>query len=384
MCIPLICACMNDVVRHCAGMAEEDTKTRFYLHFMGQNPDMGADEESLLSMAAPMRAETVRAGFMTEIALKNLHWEYEKFSRYMDVFEDEFLAQYCDELRGYIRRRVKGCSGQLTKDRVIEVLKDLNKTHKNWWMRNDYKVRFWERLRQMFPDCCDGVVSEKLRWDQEAAGNHERPERNEYLVPSKRQQVYLNYFGVGLPAWANQGDASAFIEQIIADTRLEEKQQKWQKERFRLYPDLYADKIQAGKFPYIGSFRRYVRRKVKGADGNLTKNKIDHILSLMDERDPGWFFSMYMEDPELEERNHREMFDLLKETYPECVYSKGDTRIPTPLPPKPKPRSDQWGSKNDGWSPTPKTAIRSRSQEQSGCGSILLLIVVFCLLSFVK
>lgn len=359
-------------------MPDQAAKLRFYLNYMGASPDLGADEDSLWEMAKTYLSETVNAGYKTETALKNRRWEDDRFSRHMDVFEDDFFEKYFEELRGYVRSRVKGCSGQLTKEKVIFTIRELNRTHKNWWMRNDYKILFWERLRQIHPECCDGIVSDKLQSEKEYWRDVESPERRDLLPPTDKQKVYLRYFEVALPSWANRGDAKAFIGQIIENSELESKKQRWQKERFALYPDLYADEIRGAKFTYADSFYRYLRRKVTGAAGRFTEKKLDHILDLMDQREAGWFFSMYMEDQALEERNHKMMFEILTEVYPECVYSKGDPRIPPPPEKISRQPPSSRRVQDDGWNPRPTT--RKRKKEESGCGCIVLVVIVLWIL----
>lgn len=356
-------------------MDNAENKLREYLGYMGVSVKEETPFEELECMVSLCRGENVDSGYMTENALKNRRWEHDKYVQNYGLFEDEFLEQYTDELRKYVRSRVKGCSDKLTKDKIENVLKALGRIKPKWWTRNEYKIVFWDELKAMYPGCCDGNLSEKLEWDRSYWTDVDSDDRRDLLAPTQKQSAMLKYFDVNIPVWANRGDASAFIRILIGDSSLEAKRNRWQFDRFRLHPEIYAHEIELAKFEYADSFYRFVRKRVKGAAGRLTEEKLLCVLETMDARNPGWFFSITMENPDLEDRNHNSMFDILREKHPECIYPKGSPFLP------PKPTLNQKGSKHPK-SKTNGDALAINIDETTlGCLILLLVVVLLAVFS---
>ncbi len=59
-------------------------------------------------------------------------------------------------MHSYVRSRVIGCSGVLTKTKVVSVIQALCAKDQAWMNKTGRSELFWGELKQMYPDCCDG------------------------------------------------------------------------------------------------------------------------------------------------------------------------------------------------------------------------------------
>ena len=65
-------------------------------------------------------------------------------------------GELVESLHSYVRSKVIGCSGVLTKTKVVSVIQALCVKDQNWMNKSGRNELFWGELKQMFPACCDG------------------------------------------------------------------------------------------------------------------------------------------------------------------------------------------------------------------------------------
>jgi hypothetical protein len=87
-------------------------------------------------------------------------WITDRFIIYPDLYAPEFQL-YLDEelpelLHTYVRGRVAGAAERLTKSRIREVVHALTRDNPDWWRQPNRRELFFDRLREMYPACCEG------------------------------------------------------------------------------------------------------------------------------------------------------------------------------------------------------------------------------------
>jgi hypothetical protein len=87
-------------------------------------------------------------------------WITDRFILHPDLYGPEF-QRYLDEelpelLHAYVRGRVAGAAERLTKPKIREVVHALTRDDREWWRQPTRRELFFERLRQMYPACCEG------------------------------------------------------------------------------------------------------------------------------------------------------------------------------------------------------------------------------------
>lgn len=86
-------------------------------------------------------------------------WHTERLILYPDAYAIELKEFLRDELpkslHNYVRKRVVGAAENLTKAKIRHVVDNLTGEDARWWHQPDHQAVFFERLRQMYPGCCD-------------------------------------------------------------------------------------------------------------------------------------------------------------------------------------------------------------------------------------
>lgn len=87
-------------------------------------------------------------------------WIFQRLVLHPELYSSE-LADFLDknlpdELHAYIRGQIVGSSERLTKSKIGEVIDVLLKENPAWWHSSYRKAIFHDRLKLMYPGCCDG------------------------------------------------------------------------------------------------------------------------------------------------------------------------------------------------------------------------------------
>lgn len=87
-------------------------------------------------------------------------WITDRFILYPDIYASEFQKYLNEELptllHTYVRGRVTGAAERLTKPKIREVVHELMRDDRDWWRQAKRRELFFERLRQVYPACCEG------------------------------------------------------------------------------------------------------------------------------------------------------------------------------------------------------------------------------------
>ena len=94
-------------------------------------------------------------------------WHIDRLVLHPDLYTDELTDHLSnalpEQLHTYVRGQIVGASEKLTKSRILDVVQALNRENSRWWHQPQYEAVFVERLRQMYPGCCDGRSLEVKR-----------------------------------------------------------------------------------------------------------------------------------------------------------------------------------------------------------------------------
>jgi hypothetical protein len=133
-----------------------------YLSFMGvHNATSLSKREAadLIESNSFLPEVDTMAAFLRQQSLKS-SWTFQRLVLYPELYSSE-LADFLDkdlpdELHAYARGQIVGSSERLTKSKIKEVMGVLLKEDSTWWHSSYRKAIFHDRLKIMYPGCCDG------------------------------------------------------------------------------------------------------------------------------------------------------------------------------------------------------------------------------------
>jgi hypothetical protein len=92
-------------------------------------------------------------------------WHTERLFLYPELYAFELRehlnSTLTEVLHAYVRSRIVGASEKLTKTRIQHVMLLLTKEDTSWWHSPHHETVFFERLKQVYPGCCDGRTPER-------------------------------------------------------------------------------------------------------------------------------------------------------------------------------------------------------------------------------
>jgi hypothetical protein len=134
-----------------------------YLNYMGVS---NADQLSKLAAAKLIEANSFigEAKCTAEFNRLRSHqerWNRERLILHPEVYAIELKQFLRDELpatlHSYVRQQMVGASEKLTKAKIRRVIEELTAGNRGWWHETDFQAIFFERLTQLYPNCCDGI-----------------------------------------------------------------------------------------------------------------------------------------------------------------------------------------------------------------------------------
>jgi hypothetical protein len=109
-------------------------------------------------------AESLAA--IERIQVKQSRWHEERLKLYPELYASDlkyFLSvDLPNSLHGYVRRRMVGASETLSKAKIRRVVEILTGENSRWWHNSNRPEIFFDRLRQIYPGCCDGRTPEQI------------------------------------------------------------------------------------------------------------------------------------------------------------------------------------------------------------------------------
>lgn len=129
-----------------------------------------------------------------------------------------------------------------------------------------------------------------------------------------KQRAFLSFLGLPIPPSLTSQEASEMIDSIDAHPdpslreQIWERSRAWPTERVFLHPDLYGEEFVHTELPDL--MHTYVRHRITGAIGRLTKSKIQKVIEDLNRTSPKWWAA----------RNRGDIFmDRLGLLFPACV-----------------------------------------------------------------
>jgi len=139
-----------------------------YLTYMGvaNTAQLTKKEASDLIDSNPFLEGANSLAAIERIQTRQSRWHEERLKLYPELYAYE-LKEFLHEdlpnsLHGYVRRRIVGASELLTKAKIRRVVETLTSEDAHWWHPSNHQEIFFERLRQMYPGCCDGRTTDQL------------------------------------------------------------------------------------------------------------------------------------------------------------------------------------------------------------------------------
>ena len=129
---------------------------------------------------------------------------------------------------------------------------------------------------------------------------------------TEKQKALLKYLGIPFTAATTKDQAALLINETIEDPRLAGLLTKWNTERMKIRPDLFAAEIQEQKEARAGEYFEICQ--TEGADyfTKITKPHCQVIVGYLDGKFPHW-----NEDPKTAPRNY--FFPAVAEKFPQLV-----------------------------------------------------------------
>jgi hypothetical protein len=151
------------------------------------------------------------------IQARQTQWHEERLKLYPDLYAfelQEFLGEDLPaSLHGYVRKRIVGASETLTKAKIRRVIETLTGENSCWWHQSNHPELFFERLRQMYPGCCDGHPTPALNIAESSP--HVEQVFN-HSDPTQRQIMLLRFWNRMDLANRSRGEIVNWLENFYA------------------------------------------------------------------------------------------------------------------------------------------------------------------------
>lgn len=163
--------------------------------------------------------------------VKRKNWVSDRLNLHPQLYDRELAEELSNSLHNYVRSRVVGASDDLTKKKIEAVVFALTKNDGHWWQQPNHKSVFFERLRQMYPGCCDGHAPERLNNLSTIIANSDALNSIEDLKemdnsPTPRQIMVLRFWNRMDLANRSRGEIVDWLEHFYAqDSR---RKSAWQ------------------------------------------------------------------------------------------------------------------------------------------------------------
>lgn len=139
-----------------------------YLNYMGvQNADHLTKQQTYdLIQSGSVLGESKNVTDSEKLQARQDYWHKQRLIQHPDLYPRElnefFEKELPESLHAYVRNRVVGSSDLLTKPIIQDVIFKLNEENPEWWRKAGYQSIFFDRLKQIYPRCCDGHAPKRL------------------------------------------------------------------------------------------------------------------------------------------------------------------------------------------------------------------------------
>lgn len=109
-------------------------------------------------------SDLIQAGHFSQPPMAGDGWHIDRMFLYPELYP--FELKYLENglhahLHAYVRTQFVGSSEKLTKEKVVRVIRALTEENAFWWHTPQRNAVFLERLKQVYPGCCDGHAPER-------------------------------------------------------------------------------------------------------------------------------------------------------------------------------------------------------------------------------
>lgn len=136
-----------------------------------------------------------------------------------------------------------------------------------------------------------------------------------------KQKAFLTFLGIDFPGNLTKGRATTLLEAAAENPHKTERMKRWETEKLRLHPELFAEEIQAKKENRAQHFLEICQREGTEYFHDVTKAHTQVLVAYLDVQHPRW-----------DERANasRYLFAALAEKFPQLVKlsAKGQLKYP--------------------------------------------------------
>ena len=145
-----------------------------------------------------------------------------------------------------------------------------------------------------------------------------------------RQKAFLSYMGIAIPPDLTREKAALLINDEMENPKDAGRLQRWNQDRFRLHPDLFADEIKTKKENRANFFHEVCQGEGAEFFEKVTKAHTQVLVDYLDKRYPNW-------DARDDEAKYNYLFPAIAEKFPQLVKRGAKGRFKYPEGPKVAP-----------------------------------------------
>jgi len=144
---------------------------------------------------------------------------------------------------------------------------------------------------------------------------------------TERQKAFLSYMAIHFPPDATKAQAALLVNEAMENPNDPGRVSRWNEDRLRLHPDLFAPEIRARKENRASHFFEMVEMKGSGYFNNVTKAHCQVLVGYLDVQYPNW-------DARGDDAVFNYFFPAIAEKFPQLVTKEGKGRFKYPHGPK--------------------------------------------------
>ncbi|HYR58726.1 MAG TPA: DUF4339 domain-containing protein [Chthoniobacteraceae bacterium] len=137
---------------------------------------------------------------------------------------------------------------------------------------------------------------------------------------TKRQKAFLSYLGIAFPPEITREDASLLVNDAMENPKDPARVARWNDERLRLYPELFAAEIQARKENRAQRYFEICQEEGAACFDKVTRAHCQVLVGHLDVRFPNW-------DANEREAPWKYFFPALAEKFPQLVTEEGKEKL---------------------------------------------------------
>jgi hypothetical protein len=152
-----------------------------------------------------------------------------------------------------------------------------------------------------------------------------------------KQKAFLSYMGTTFPPGLSHEEAARITNELIKNPPDQARLARWDDEKLRLYPDLFAADLQAKRENRVNELYALVTTEGAECFQNVSKAHCQVLVSYLDVKFPNWDAS-----GRIASRNY--FFPAIAEQFPQLVTREWRNKLKYPQAPKVSPELTQLGA----------------------------------------